>query len=137
MTEDIKPEPSKALDEHKEYLAQSFGKLIEEIGDGYGKPLQDELMSRMEQTIAEFHDEVTSMVEQLKARSRKRYEKLASIASRHSGKGADQGSDKPDEVTEWELRLKKDPELSHNAEVDDKKLKGQKKSRFRRKKSSA
>ena len=133
MTENIKPEPSQALDEHKEYLAQNFGKLIEKIGDGYGKPLQDELMSRMEQTIAESHDEVTNMVEQLKAKSRKRYEKLASIASSYSSKGADQDSDKPEEVTEWELRLKNNPELSHINEADGKKIKTQKKGLFRRK----
>ena len=96
MTENIKPEPSQALDEHKEYLAQNFGKLIEEIGDGYGKPLQDELISRMEQTIAEFHDEVTDLMEQLKAKSRKRYLKLAKIAISYSDIGVKQVSDKPE-----------------------------------------
>ena len=47
-----------AVDPQKQYLMDQFGNLMEQVGDGFGGPLQEELVSRLEQTIADFHEEV-------------------------------------------------------------------------------
>ena len=99
-----KGEKIRPLDENKEYLAQKFGALIESFGEGYGKPLQDELMKRLEWTISEFHNEVSELVEVLKEKSRARYDRLQTMLENESN--SVNGSDeKPDEVTAWEKRL--------------------------------
>ena len=68
-----------AVDPQKQYLMDQFGNLMEQVGDGFGGPLQEELISRLEQTIADFHDEVNEMLGRLKENSEKRHEKLKEI----------------------------------------------------------
>ena len=46
------------VDPQKQYLIEQFGNLMEKVGEGYGGPLQEELIRRMEQTIADFDEEV-------------------------------------------------------------------------------
>ena len=70
-----------AVDPQKQYLMDQFGNLMEQVGDGFGGPLQEELISRLEQTIADFHDEVNEMLGRLKENSEKRHEKLKEIWS--------------------------------------------------------
>ena len=47
-----------AIDPQKKYLMDQFGNLMEQVGDGFGGPLQEEMISRLELTIADFHEEV-------------------------------------------------------------------------------
>ena len=68
-----------AIDPQKKYLMDQFGSLMEKVGDGFGIPLQEELVRRLEQTIADFHEEVTELLENLKDNSEKRHEKLKAI----------------------------------------------------------
>ena len=68
-----------AIDPQKKYLMDQFGSLMEKVGDGFGVPLQEELVRRLEQTIADFHEEVTELLETLKDNSEKRHEKLKEI----------------------------------------------------------
>ena len=56
-----------------------FGNLMEKVGDGFGGPLQEELIKRLEQTIADFHEEVSEMMASLKENAEKRHEKLKEI----------------------------------------------------------
>ena len=56
----------------KSYLLENFEAIIEQIGEGYGAPLQEELIRRMEKTVAEFHEDVSDLVVQLKEQSEKR-----------------------------------------------------------------
>ena len=56
-----------SLDPQKKYLMDQFGNLMEKVGDGFGGPLQEELINRLEQTIADFHEEVSEMMASLKA----------------------------------------------------------------------
>ncbi len=129
MTEK-KEKKIRPLDEHKEYLAQKFGTLIESFGEGYGKPLQDELMKRLEGTISEFHTEVSELVEQLKEKSRVRYDRLQSMLEDESN--TDNNSDeKPDEVTEWEKRLAENESVSNSE--GEKQSDNKKKGFFKRK----
>mgnify|MGYP003324891645 CR=1 FL=1 len=68
-----------AVDPQKQYLMDQFGNLMEQVGDGFGGPLQEELISRLEQTIADFHEEVNEMLTNLKENSEKRHERLKEI----------------------------------------------------------
>ena len=52
---------------------------MDQVGDGFGGPLQEELIRRLEQTIADFHQEVNEMLTNLKESSEKRHEKLKEI----------------------------------------------------------
>ena len=60
----------------KSYLLENFETIIEQIGEGYGAPLQEELIRRMEKTVAEFHEDVSDLVVQLKDQSEKRQNTL-------------------------------------------------------------
>ena len=102
-----------AVDPQKQYLMDQFGNLMEQVGDGFGGPLQEELVSRLEQTIADFHEEVNEMLTNLKENSEKRHERLKEIwdnpdASADAG-GGDEADDKPDggseEMSEWEKKI--------------------------------
>ena len=68
------------VDPQKQYLIEQFGNLMEKVGEGYGGPLQEELIRRMEQTIADFDEEVSEMLEHLRDSSVKRHEKLKEIS---------------------------------------------------------
>ena len=63
----------------KKYLMDQFGSLMDQVGDGFGGPLQEELIRRLEQTIADFHQEVNEMLTNLRESSEKRHEKLKEI----------------------------------------------------------
>ena len=58
-----------SVDPQKQYLMDQFGNLMEQVGDGFGGPLQEELIKRLEQTIADFHEEVNEMLSKLKENS--------------------------------------------------------------------
>ena len=49
------------------------------VGDGFGGPLQEELIKRLEQTIADFHEEVSEMMASLKKMQKKDMKKLKEI----------------------------------------------------------
>ena len=68
-----------SVDPQKKYLMDQFGDLMEQVGDGFGGPLQEELISRLQQTISDFHEEVNEMLAKLKENSEKRHEKLKEI----------------------------------------------------------
>jgi len=102
-----------AVDPQKQYLMDQFGNLMEQVGDGFGGPLQEELVSRLEQTIADFHEEVNAMLTNLKENSEKRHERLKEIwdnpdASSDAGEG-DEANDEPggggEEMSEWEKKI--------------------------------
>ena len=97
------------VDPQKQYLIEQFGNLMEKVGEGYGGPLQEELIRRMEQTIADFDEEVSEMLESLRDNSVKRHEKLKEIwenpeeASPSNGDGPDGSVD--ENASDWEKRL--------------------------------
>ena len=97
------------VDPQKQYLIEQFGNLMEKVGEGYGGPLQEELIRRMEQTIADFDEEVSEMLESLRDNSVKRHEKLKEIwenpeqSSPSNGEGADESVD--ENASDWEKRV--------------------------------
>ena len=94
------------VDPQKQYLIEQFGNLIEKVGEGYGGPLQEELIRRMEQTIADFDEEVTEMLENLKENSVKRHEKLKEIWE-NPQQNSEESSNNPalDDASDWEKRI--------------------------------
>ncbi len=98
------------VDPQKQYLIEQFGNLMEKVGEGYGGPLQEELIRRMEQTIADFDEEVSEMLENLRDNSEKRHEKLKQIwENPEEGSGSETPSDDApgasEDSSDWEKRL--------------------------------
>ena len=102
-----------SIDPQKKYLMDQFGNLMEKVGDGFGGPLQEELIKRLEQTIADFHEEVSEMMASLKENAEKRHEKLKEIWNNPdaslevaNNQGPQTGNAEPEgEMSEWERRL--------------------------------
>ena len=123
-----------AVDPQKQYLMDQFGNLMEQVGDGFGGPLQEELVSRLEQTIADFHEEVNEMLTNLKENSEKRHERLKEIWDNPDGSadtgGGDETGDKLDggseEMSEWEKKIEAGGDNGGHApkEEEPKKKKG-------------
>ena len=95
------------VDPQKQYLIEQFGNLMEKVGEGYGGPLQEELIRRMEQTIADFDEEVSEMLEHLRDNSVKRHEKLKEIWENpeQSSTSPETPSKVPEDASDWEKRL--------------------------------
>ena len=90
----------------KSYLLENFETIIEQIGEGYGAPLQEELIRRLEKTVAEFHKDVSDLVTQLKEQSEKRQNTLKQMLSSDDQKLADAGdSPEESEMSDYERRL--------------------------------
>ena len=105
--ENVKP----AVDPQQQYLMDQFGGLMDQVGDGFGGPLQEELIRRLEQTIADFHEEVNEMLSNLKDNSEKRHERLKEIWNNPDAADNDV-PDEPDdepgserEMSEYEKRI--------------------------------
>ena len=112
------------VDPQKQYLMHQFGNLMEQVGDGFGGPLQEELISRLEQTIADFHEEVNEMLGRLKENSEKRHERLKEIwnnpdAQKGSASENDVPSDAPEVNDEHMSALEKKLESQSNDEPDE------------------
>ena len=116
------------LDPQKKYLMDQFGNLMEKVGDGFGGPLQEELIKRLEQTIADFHEEVSEMMASLKENAEKRHEKLKEIWNNPDASlevGDNQGSktentEPEGEMSEWERKLEEAGKLGDSDSSDSK-----------------
>jgi hypothetical protein len=130
------------LEQTKQYIHEKMSGLLENIGDGYGEPLLEELIQRLEKTIAEFHQEVQDLLEELKTNSKKRREKMKQLLS--SGvEGTPPVTDVevPPEVSDFERRLESKVGKTSESETkqkeqseSDKKEPTKKRSLFGRKK---
>ena len=84
----------------KSYLLENFETIIEQIGEGYGAPLQEELIRRMEKTVAEFHEDVSDLVVQLKDQSEKRQNTLKQMLNSDDQEIVDEIADEVDDIPE-------------------------------------
>ena len=111
------------LDPQKKYLMDQFGNLMEKVGDGFGGPLQEELINRLEQTIADFHEEVSEMMANLKENAEKRHEKLKEIwnnpdaaLEQPNETGTEAAAVESDgEMSEWERKLEEAGKLGESS----------------------
>ena len=117
-----------SIDPQKKYLMDQFGNLMEKVGDGFGGPLQEELIKRLEQTIADFHEEVSEMMDNLKENAEKRHEKLKEIWNNPDAslevvdnQGSQKVNPEPEgEMSEWERRLGEAGKLGDSGSPDSK-----------------
>ena len=117
-----------SIDPQKKYLMDQFGNLMEKVGDGFGGPLQEELIKRLEQTIADFHEEVSEMMASLKENAEKRHEKLkeiwnnpdASLEVADNQVSQTENAEPEGEMSEWERRLEEAGKLGDSSNTDSK-----------------
>ena len=107
----VESAPPPAVDPQQQYLMDQFGGLMDQVGDGFGGPLQEELIRRLERTIADFHEEVNEMLGNLKDNSEKRDDRLKEIWN-NPDTAVDDASDEPEdgpgdenEMSEYEKRI--------------------------------
>ena len=65
-------EQSKEIDAQKEFLMAKINELTDGVAPGYGEEFLEELMRRLEKTVVDFNEEVTSLIDMLKSQSRER-----------------------------------------------------------------
>ena len=64
---------------NKEYLSEKLLVIKEKLGDAYGGPLMEELIIRMERTVAHFDFEVETMLKKVTKRTNERKSTLDNI----------------------------------------------------------
>ena len=126
--ENIGDDQKSTLDPQKKYLMDQFGNLMEKVGDGFGGPLQEELIKRLEQTIADFHEEVSEMMASLKENAEKRHEKLkeiwnnpdASLGVVDTQESQPANAEPEGEMSEWERKLEEAGKLGDSGGSESK-----------------
>lgn len=89
-------------------LRDKLETLLQGVNENYGKILTNELLSRLENTITDFNDEVLSLLNDLKDNATLKEKMMEDIKL---GKTEEKTSDKsisteePKEMSEWEKRL--------------------------------
>ena len=71
--------PKKEPSYSKEYLSEKLLAIKEKLGDAYGGPLMEELIIRMERTVAHFDFEVETMLKKVTKRTNERKSTLSNI----------------------------------------------------------
>ena len=71
--------PKKEPSFNKEYLSEKLLAIKEKLGDAYGGPLMEELIIRMERTVAHFDYEVETMLKKVTKRTNERKSTLDNI----------------------------------------------------------
>lgn len=95
------------------YLNTKLDDLLEGINESYGKALLDELLQRLEHTIADFNEEVASLLEQLKSNAELKDKLLEEIKSEEERgeevktEGEKESLPEENEMSEWEKRVEK------------------------------
>ena len=106
-------EGQEKVDAQKQYLMAKINELIEGVGPGYSEALMEELITRMDRTVAHFHEEVSDLLEVLKSRAKERDEKLKSLLTGHEEVSTTKPEEQPaetvsaaeQEISEWEKKL--------------------------------
>ena len=120
-------EPQK--DFNQDYLAEKLQSIGNKLDDAYGEPLLDELITRMERTVAHFNEEVDGMVKTLRSRTKNQRGLLASM------RGEDPDAE-PVQMSDLEKKLESSESVkdSSDKKVDKETSKKKKFSLFKRKK---
>ena len=80
---------------NKEYLSEKLLAIKEKLGDAYGGPLMEELIIRMERTVAHFDFEVETMLKKVTKRTNERKSTLDNI----------RGEEINEKVSDYEKKL--------------------------------
>jgi len=90
-------------EDRTKYLEEKFDNLLDVIGESYGNVLMEELVSRLDATIDNFNQEISSLFNSLKEKEVERQSLLQGI----SVKKKKNKNNKKSDLTEWEEKLKK------------------------------
>jgi hypothetical protein len=142
------PEPNSEekvpkLTEQQKYVNEKIAVLLDQIGDEYGESLTQQLVQRLDTTVADFHEEVTNLLSELKEKSVSRQQQLRD-AWQHRFDTPPQAAEVPPTATEatpsegedssdWEKRLET-MESGEKGKASDDDKKKKKKGFFGRKK---
>ena len=142
------PEPNSEeqvpkLTEQQKYVNEKVAVLLDQIGDEYGESLTQQLVQRLDTTVADFHEEVTNLLSELKEKSVSRQQQLRD-AWQHRFDTPPQAAEVPATATEatpsegedssdWEKRLET-MESGEKGKASDDDNKKKKKGFFGRKK---
>ena len=89
-------------------LSEKLESLLQGIHEQYGNALTDELIARLENTIADFNEEVDSLMSELKENATLKEKLMEDIKSGKNEKNDEPKEDSAEEVkevSEWEKRL--------------------------------
>ena len=123
----------------RSYLMEQFESILDKIGEGYGQPLQDELIRRMEKTIEEFHNDIAELIGNIKDQREKRQDTLKHMLDGDEGElnvsanaTKDDDTNETAEMSDYERRIEEKGANKEQSEVKGDKTK--KRGIFRRKK---
>ena len=71
----------KTTEDRQEFITEKLNNQLTEVKEKYGKVLVDELISRLDDTIKDFNDEMNILFENLKEKELKRQQMLDRIKS--------------------------------------------------------
>ena len=108
---------------NQDYLADKLHSVGDKLGDAYGEPLLNELITRMERTVAHFNEEVDTMVKTLMSRTKNQRRLLASM------RGEDPNLIDV-ELSDLEKKLESKEKTDSNASIETKKEEEPKKKKF-------
>ena len=89
-------------------LSEKLESLLQGIHERYGNALTDELIARLENTIADFNEEIDSLMSELKENATLKEKLMEDIKSGKNEKNDEPKEDSAEEVkevSEWEKRL--------------------------------
>ena len=97
-------------EDRKKYLEEKFDNLLDVIGESYGNVLMEELVSRLDSTIDDFNNEMSSLFKTLKDKEVERQSYLKDIGK--EGKNNKKAKVKTKaqsrkKLSEWEEKLEK------------------------------
>ena len=76
MPETNSEEQVPELTEQQKYVNEKVAVLLDQIGGEYGESLTQQLVQRLDTTVADFHEEVTNLLSELKEKSVSRQERI-------------------------------------------------------------
>lgn len=111
---------------NKEYLSEKIELIREKLGDAYGGPLLEELIIRMERTVAHFDYEVDEMLKKVTSRTTDRKATLANIRGEEVNEEASEFESKLDSLESGKERIdtnknKEDSNVDESKEGEKKK----------------
>ena len=102
-------EQSKEIDAQKEFLMAKINELTDGVAPGYGEEFLEELMRRLEKTVVDFNEEVTSLIDMLKSQSIERNKRLKDLIEHgdqvETKSVSSEKSAAETEMSDWEKRL--------------------------------
>ncbi len=124
-------------DQRTEYIKTKLDDILDKIGQSYGKKMTDELIKRLDQTIAEFHTEVIQVLTKLEGLEEGRKKTAVATQQPKEEEVPEEETDEATEMSEFEKRLermeKEKKQKDKVSKTEEEVEKPKKKGLFRRK----